>query len=276
MSNPNNKKILFGYLCYLNDSNKHRRGSNFYKSLRSMSLLANQDCTVVAINNTCSVEVEEQVAAQSGIDETISLDHNLWDVSVIYASAKLSQIRGLDYCCYMYDDFVVYHDNFIADCIEFMDTHSDVACLRIPNYSFDDKEKFDSNVTPKSVNPDALRHYNTVTNRGLSWEGPFKIGGNVFYKNNWHYTSRPTIWRSNLLLSFFDDLESVPVMQDFERLGCEKLYSSGLKTGVLDGGSMHTFLESERTVTAESRGTGAQVKIAMMEEFCMSRDSDEV
>jgi|1_EtaG_2_1085319.scaffolds.fasta_scaffold02041_6 hypothetical protein len=276
MAHSSKGTILFSYLCYLNDKNEERRGGNFYKSLESMSLLRDQPCTVVAIANNCSEVAEEKIRMQSGIDEMFSIKDNLWDVCAIYVAARVAKDRGHSYCCYMYDDFVVYNDRFVEDCINFMDAHEDVGCLRVPAYSVAHMEKFNSYHTPKSINPDSVRHYNTTTNEPLKWEGPYGVGTNIFFKNNWHYTSRPTLWRTDLLLSFFDGLQTCPVMQDFEKLGCIKLHESGLRTGILDGGAMHTFKESERTVTTTSRGDGLSIDVQKLEELCKRIGSSTV
>jgi hypothetical protein len=257
-----NNNLLIGYLCYLNDENKGRRGHNFYKSLESMSLLNQQPCKVIAIKNNCSKTTEMEIDNQAGIDYGVSFNKNFWDISVIYSCAKLAKDNNLDYCCYMYDDFVVYNDHFVNDSISFMDQHKDVACLRIPQYNFQNMDRFDTRITSKSKNPDAIRHYNTVTNQNLNWEGPYNVGHNVFYKNNWHYTSRPTVWRTDILMSFFENMNEVPVMQFFEEHAANIFAKTGLKTAVLDGGAMYTFLESERNRTPASRGQDVRIKLS--------------
>jgi hypothetical protein len=277
MSATTNERVLIGYLCYLNENNKSRRSHNFFRSLESISFLENQPCKVVAFKNNCSEDVSNVIDKQKGIDESISFKENFWDVSVVYASAKLANERGYDYCCYMYDDFVVYDNNFVSDCIQFMDENNDVGCLRIPNYSYENMYRFNSEITPKSVNPDSLRHYNWVSKLPLTWEGPYKINNHTFYKNNWHYTSRPTLWRTEVLLSFFEKRTHVPVMQPFEGYACKKFYETGLKTGVLNGGSMYTFLESERTSSPESRGLNINVNLSKIDlEICVERKKNDL
>ena len=88
-----------------------------------------------------------------------------------------------------------------------MDSNLDVHCLRIPLYDFNNKAEFDPDFTPKSINPDAVRHFNTVTNKRVEWSGPTIIGGKTFYHNNWHYTSRPTLWRTDVLMSLFEGVD---------------------------------------------------------------------
>jgi hypothetical protein len=239
--------IAISYLCYINEKNFERRHKNFNKSLESMSFLSEQkNCTVYAIDNDCTEKVINRIQNQKGIDSFIKMHNNFFDICAVYSSAKIAKIKNFKYCCYMFDDFVVYNNNFVDDCIDFLNQNEDVGCIRIPAYSFDNMNKYDSNKTPKSLNPDAVRHYsnNHVEKKPLEWEGPFDYKSNRFYKNNWHYSSRPAIWRTGLLYSFFE--EQIPVMQKFELLAAKKFYKSELKTGVLDGGAMYTFLESER------------------------------
>ena len=260
-----NDEILVAYLCYLTDSNKDRRGDNFYKSLESMECLEHQKCKVVAIKNNCTSEAQAKIDSQKGIDFSITMKKNLWDLSSIYAAAKIAFDNNMKYCCYMYDDFVVYNKDFMSDCINFLDDHHDVGCLRVPIYDYDNKKKYDPSTTPKSRNPDSVRHYNTQTGKSLMWEGPFEYKSNTFYKCNWHYTSRPTIWRTDLLMSFFEDRDVIPVMQFFEGHACKLFGETGLKTGVLNGGAMHTFLESERNISDESKGVSVGVDIKDLE-----------
>ena len=259
-------EVLITYLCYLTEGNASRRSENFHKSLESMSLLQDQKCKVVAIKNSCTKDAEQKIDSQDGIDFSIKLKKNLWDISVIYAAAKIAKENNMKYCCYMYDDFVVYDNNFVEACVDFMNSHEDVACLRVPAYDYDKKHLYDSTVVPKSENPDSVRHYNTQTRERLKWEGPFSHKEKDFYKCNWHYTSRPTMWRTDILLSFFENYESLTVMQNFEGHGCKILADTGLKVGVLDKGAMHTFLESERNSSEESKGVTIKIPLHELED----------
>ena len=261
----NLSEVLVTYLCYLTEANTPRRGKNFYKSLESIKLLQNQKCKVVAIQNVCTEDAEQKIDKQPGIDFSIKLKKNLWDISVIYAAAKIAKENNMKYCIYTYDDFVVYDDSFIEACVDFMEVHSDAACLRIPAYEYENQQKFDPSTTPKSVNPDSVRHYNTQTGKNLEWEGPFKHLDKTFYKCNWHYTSRPSLWRTDILLSFFENYENIPVMQHFEVHGCKLLAEAGLSVGVLDRGAMYTFLESERNSSEASKGGNVTVPLKDLE-----------
>ena len=254
-------RLLVGYLCYMNEANRKRRLENFNKSLTSMSRFKNQSCDVFAVKNNCTKEFSNKIDAQEGIDFSVSFDKNFWDISVLYATAKLARDRGYEYCMYTYDDFVVYRDDFVDDCMSYLDKNTDVGCVRVPKYQYDNMRTFDTKYTPKKDNPESLRHYNTVNNSMLVWQGPSKIGNSKFYKCNWHYTSRPTIWRTDVFWSFFDSVKSVPVMQPFEKYAAIEFNKTGLLTGVLDYGALFTFLESERTVSPESMGYGVKINL---------------
>jgi len=239
--------IAFSYLCYINKSNIDRRIDNFTKSLESMSLLKKQEkCTVYAIDNNCLESISRKIKNQEGIDFHVKMNKNFFDIASVYSCSKIAKIKNFKYCGYLFDDFVIYNKQFVRDCIDFLNTHEDVGCIRIPKYSFDNMENYDSQKTPKSINPESVRHYsnNHIDRKELVWEGPYDLKNSRFYKNNWHYSSRPAIWRTDLLYSFFD--KKIPVMQKFEYVAAKKFYNSGFKTGVLDGGAMYTFLESER------------------------------
>ena len=84
-------EVLITYLCYLTEGNASRRSENFHKSLESMSLLQDQKCKVVAIKNSCTKDAEQKIDSQDGIDFSIKLKKNLWDISVIYAAAKIAK-----------------------------------------------------------------------------------------------------------------------------------------------------------------------------------------
>jgi len=260
-------EVLVTCLCYLNENNIKRRQKNFLKSINSLKLLKNQPCRVIAINNNCCDEAKKIINNIEGIDDIIDLSRNFWDIATIFASAYIAKKLGYKYCCYTYDDFVVYDDNFVSQCVKFLNDHQDVGCIRITKYEFDNKDLYNSEIIPKSINPDSVRHYskNNVKRTNLQWEGPFKIQNRVFYKNNWHYSSRPAIWKTDVLYSFFENHIKVPVMQPFERHGTIAFYHTGLKTGVLDNGAMYTFLESERTSLpghrSKSQGRDVLIKI---------------
>jgi len=248
-------KILIACLFYINDSNKRFRISNCLKSLDSLCKIDKTHCDIIAVCNNCSPSFSRRISQEKTFDETIILKKNFWDISVIYTSSFLALSRQYKYCLYTYDDFVFYKYDFVQPCINFLNSNEDTSCIRIPYWNFNKMDNFNSEKTPKSVNPDSVRHYqntgfdeknvNCTSSAKLSWDGPIKSMNYNFYKTNWHYVSRPTIWRSEVLHSFFD--EQSPVMQRFECRAGEKFHNLNKKTGVLDGGCCHTFKESARS-----------------------------
>ena len=91
------------------------------------------------------------------------------------------------------------------------------------------------------INPDSIRHFNFVTNKRLNWEGPFCAGNHDFYKNNWHYTSRPIIWRRDFFESVLTTQGNISkILQGFEGWAQPAFEKAGLKTGVLDKGMVKT------------------------------------
>ena len=62
-------------------------------------------------------------------------------------------------------------------------------------------------------------------------------------------------------------------MQPFEKYACKKFYETGLKTGVLDNGAMHTFLESERCSSQASLGQSTQISLAKIDAELLGLDT---
>lgn len=241
-----NDRLLIGYLTYITDENKPRRLENFEKSFESLSLLKDQPCDLLNIDNNSASDIKEMMSQLDVCHDHLFLDDNFYDVPFLFLVSCYAELHGYKYMMYMYDDFIVTSNNFVQDCLSFMENINQAHCLRVPWYEFNDQQKFNARVTPKAINPDAVSHVNTATKQPLSWYGPLSIGSNVFYVNNWHYTSRPTIWRAEVFKTLFEDLEEIPVMTTFEEYALNKMNNIPLVTGVLDGGAMHTVKQSER------------------------------
>ena len=241
-----NDRFLAGYLTYVTDENKPRRLENFEKSLKSLELLKGQPCDILSIDNNSAKDVKKILQQSDVFHDYIFLDNNLYDVPYLFLTYCYAKLHGYSYMTYLYDDFIISSDNFMQDCLTFMESMPQVHCLRIPWYEFDNQQKFNARITPKAINPDAISHVNTATQKSITWSGPFRVGSNVFYVNDWHYTSRPTIWRTDIFGTLFDNLDSFPVMTAFEEYALNKLNKIPLVTGVLDGGAMRTVKQSER------------------------------
>ena len=251
-------KMMIGYLTYVTDGNMHRRREIFEKSFDNLKHLKNQPAYLVNFDNNSSKTVKEIILNSKVFNKCFHFEDNYFEISVILGVAYFAKKMGFKYCLYTYDDFIVFNNNFVKDTITFLNANPDVHCVRVPEYSYKNMSQYDCAIVSKSKNPDSIRHFNTETQATLKWSDAINIGNNTFYKNNWHYTSRPTVWRTDVLLSFFDDVEDLPVMQRFETHACKKAQSIPLVTGVLDGGAMKTFVQSERMVVKNETGqTGA-------------------
>lgn len=232
------KRMVVGYLTYINEVNERKRLQDFNNSLKSMSLLKNEKLEFISVDNNSTNEVRESLLKNELFSRHFHYKKNYFDVALFYTTTWYADQISADYVCFLYDDFIVY-DNAVDDVIQFMDSNPEVSCTRIPIYDFNNKNLFDSEFTSKSINPDAIRHYNYVLNKELSWEGPFRVGNHDFYKNNWHYTSRPTVWRTKPFIeSLKKQGEMSKVLQGFEKWA----YSAfrNLTVGVLDGGMAKT------------------------------------
>lgn len=269
-------KILISCLFYINEDNESYRLDNCLQSLKSLQGLDKKYCDIVAISNNCSKSFNQILESQNLFDQVFYSTKNFWDISVIYSAAYLALKKEYKYCLYTYDDFVFYKYSFLKDSIDFLNSHKDCSCIRIPSWEYENMNLYNSQITPKSINPDSVRHYHNTgfdensvsvtSTQPLNWEGPFAINQNIFYKTNWHYVSRPTIWNSKELFSFFNQ-DNMPVMQKLEcNLGA-KFQSLGKKTGVLDGGCCHTFKESIRS---KSPGVNNFVDIKEFKNFLNS------
>lgn len=234
------KKTVIGYLTYVTPKNSNSRLQDFHESLESLKLLKSDNVELISIDNSSIDEVKESLRSSNLFSKHFHYEKNHFDVALFYTTAWYARDVEADYICLLYDDFIVY-DSALEDVTEFLEKNEDVSCVRIPTYDYGNKSKFDSDVTPKSINPDAIRHYNSITKKSLTWEGPFTVGQHKFYKNNWHYTSRPNVWRR----SFFENVimtqgSNSSVLQGFEAWATSQFEKFSIKTGVLDGGMIKT------------------------------------
>ena len=234
------KRMVVGYLTYVTPKNKDNRLIDFYDSLASLDTFKSDQIIFISIDNSSIDEVKNRLKSSNRFSSFFHYKINHFDTALFYTTAWHAKYINADYMCFLYDDFIAYDDAF-DDVISFMDKNQDVSCVRIPAYDFNQKHLYDAEKTPKSINPDSIRHYNSVTNEKLNWEGPFHVGNHIFYKNNWHYTSRPIVWRT----SFFNKVIELQgnmsnILQGFEAWACKMFNSAGLVTGVLDIGMAKT------------------------------------
>jgi len=234
------KKLVVGYLSYITEKNENFRYLDFLNSVESLKKIDKNFSEIISIDNS-SIEKARSALKDSGIfDRAFHYNTNFFDVALFYTTLWYAKENCIDYLCFLYDDFIVY-DDALHNVVEFLDKNPQVSCVRIPIYDFYDQGKFDSEITQKVKNPDSIRHYNCVTNKKLNWRGPFQVKQHEFFVNDWHYTSRPTVWRRE----YFDNVLEKQgafskVLQGFEAWAAKAFFEAELVTGVLNGGMVKT------------------------------------
>jgi hypothetical protein len=245
-------EILIGYLTYINDINSSYRYDDFIRSLSSLKSWKNQ--TIISIDNNSNDDVKNNLKNSGLFSHYFHYNKNYYDIVLFYTSYWYASEINSKYVLFTYDDFILHDADAIKNCISFMDNNPDIACTRITDYFYENQRLYDADRTSKRNNPDAVRHYNNVSNEKLTWEGPIKVGNYNFYKNNWHYTSRPAIWRVNNLQKILPITSTVPVLQKFEGYVMKEFHKLGLKVGVLDKGMLRSSptTRSARTMELKS------------------------
>lgn len=234
--------LVLGYLSFVNEKNKHIRLDDLRKSVASLSKLSRygrRQKRFVSVDNMSCPEARQELK-RFPWDAELHYDTNFYDVAVFYSTLWCAEMCGAPYFAWMYDDFIVY-DDALDDCLDFLDANPDISCVRLPVYDYHDQKPFNTQFTTKNVNPDAVRHYNTATNSELSWEAHGTVGNHVFYSNNWHYTSRPTLFRTDFFRKVIDQQQDITrILQGFEMWAIHSFQNAGMKVGVLQGGMMKT------------------------------------
>lgn len=249
-------KLVLGYLLFLNEENVERRLPIVEQSLRSLSTLRGQlDRAELLIVNNGGGEL-----ARSVIDDhlpasvpyrCIDLDQNYFDIAVHMCSYWRARDLGAQCFAYAYDDFIFYDSEWISAAVSYIDMFPRISHVRLPQYRVGDPT-FDSSITPKSQNPDAVSHQVGIGRQPVSFGDGIIVNGRTFRQCMFLPNSRPTLWRTSAFGEFAAALDDrVPVMQTFEGLMYEHAHGRAAEStgAVLDGGVCRTFpvTTSERT-----------------------------
>jgi hypothetical protein len=247
-----NNNITVGYLTYITENNKNFRLKHYQNSIKSfLSLIENFNC--ISVDNNSIREVKNDLKFYDFKSFFHSLK-NFYDIFLFYMTYWEALKHNHDYVLFSYDDFICNEKSteMLLATTEFMDKNIDVGCCRVAAYSLTNKNNYDCNIVSKNINPDSVRHFNTATNCNLEWFSEENVNGYLFSKTNWHYTSRPTCWRMNVLKKImFDELENVPILQGFEKLMAQRFAKTNYLVGVLDVGMMYTTSVSDSARTNE-------------------------
>jgi len=232
--------VTFGYLTYVNEKNVTYRGEDFKTSIENLPRLDLGENEIVHVDNASMNFVRESCNASGIFSKKFWYSANYVDVALFYTALWRAKSIGADYVGFLYDDSIVFDRSAIPACVEFLDKNPDVSCLRVARYDRVNSAFFDTQHTSKDRNPDSVRHFNSQTHAPLVWSDPIIVDGRTFYKNNWHYSSRPCIWRIEAFDKMVEGLTSVPILQGFEKHCMERYEQHKMVTGVLDGGLVYT------------------------------------
>jgi len=246
--------IILTWLSYLTPNNYVTRIKNYTQSMRSLVGMENVDLVLVDNDPTQSLLLDS-VRAEIGLGcyesrektsqkyQVFRAKNEWYDVAAHYVAYYVAKGLRRPYFAYTYDDFVFYDKFWVKDTVTFMDKNPDVCCIRLPYYSAYNKNSFDRDITPKSVNPESVAHKRGgVKNADVEHRDPEDIGHHTFYKSNWRPQSRPTLWRTDDFARIVGFPNTCPVMQDFEGYmhafaDLDDTYVSGF----IDGGVCSTF-----------------------------------
>ncbi len=232
-------RVTFGYLTYVNERNSRYRLDDFKQSIASLPSLVLGSNEIVHVDNASTYEVNDRCNNCGIFSKYFHYSTNFVDVALFYTALWRAKSVGADYVGFLYDDSIVADKDAIPACVDFLDANPEVACLRVAKYERGDRA-YDTQYTSKANNPDSVRHFNSQTHVPLVWSDPLSVGGRTFYKNNWHYSSRPCIWRVTSFEHMVEGLTSVPILQGFEKHCMERYEHHKMVTGVLDGGLVYT------------------------------------
>lgn len=246
--------LVLGYLVYLNDENVGRRLPIVEKSLRSLSTFRNQlsNAELLIVNNGGGELARYVIDANVDVPFTLAdLNANYMDIAVHFCSFWTAQRRNARYFTYAYDDFVFYDDDWIGPSLSFMSVAQEVPFMRLPEYVHGDP-RFDSNITSKSQNPDAVSHSQGADGKPVFFKGTVRIENRTFRLSTFLPNSRPMLWRTSVFDEFAHTIDDrIPVMQTFEQLmyNFARGGDAAMPCGMLDGGVCRTFPvgTSERT-----------------------------
>lgn len=258
--------ITIGCLLWLTDDNIQRRLDMIRASLTSLSCITQQGHQVYVTNNG-NIDVPFELPVDCVYHR---LDKNYYDLTAHYVPYWRALDEGHDYFIYLYDDFIIYDASFIKDAVRFMDDNPEVSCMRLPIYRTGDP-RFNTSHTPKSKNPDSVRHESGAGGKTLDNHRRVPVGTHEFVFSNWRPSSRPMLWRTKAFSEFtLPDAIQHPIMQSFEG----HMYSVADKMAIdnrwtssyIEGGICHTF----PTETSERTRHNLEGMTVNMQEFLLS------
>jgi len=237
-------KCTAAFLSFVTEGNKSIREDLFLSCFDEFEKIKDQnvslDLTTVVVDNFSIGSVREKIRSSKCVDAFYLLDKNMFDTALYCAGIESSEESESDYVLFLHDDDFIYNLQALSDTVAFMEA-SKADCCRVSEYDVENIKRFDSEFTPKSSNPDAIRHTNTATGQKITHSCFGRFGSSDFYLTNWHYTSRPCVWRSSKLKEVMSKSDNFKILQGFEGFMVKACQEAGVVFSTLDKGMMRTF-----------------------------------
>lgn len=251
--NNKKKRVAMSWLSYLTRDNELTRQNVNLMSFSTFSTLVARSNDIIdpiivdnAERDNDGCRTIRSTARSDFIIPMFRACNAFCDVAAHFAAHHVAMLHDLPYMAYTYDDFFFYDDAFLADACDFMDEHTNVQCIRIARYDVKNIEMYDANVTPKNINPEAVRHNNCPHGKPVVHVGPFKFGTRDFYESNWNPISRPSLWRTSSFTKMLSQLHAVNVLQQFEAQMYEHaLHDETWVSGFMDLGACSTIPQQQ-------------------------------
>ena len=233
-----NIKHCIGVLSYCDSDQNPRRFEILKESVLSMSALKKEDNYMFVWDNNSSNDVKDFLKSCHFFNDVFLSDQNFYDNAPITLLNQKAKELGAEFVTFMCDDSLVYDAEAVPYCFEFLRLNPDCGYVRILKYEFDRMSLYDKmSGNPNVDRGNCQRHFNTITNQGLTWEPAEPRGKYKFLKNNWHWTEFPNVCRAEVFDKMVPRVDCGP-MQALEGTMMRTYHSLGLKTGVLDGGAV--------------------------------------
>lgn len=231
-----NKKLCIGLLTHCNDEVSPERFNVLKRAVSSLRMLSRDDVYIYVWDNGSSNAVKDFLRSMDFFDARYFSEKNLYDFVAVHKLVHEAKKINAEYVCHLEDDFLFYRSDFLDNCFKFMNSNTDCGYLRILKYDYYKRQIYDKFLNhPHKDEANCQRHFNQVTKAPLRWEFAGPIGGDMFYKNNWHWYNYANICRRDVFEKIIPSFDHKP-LQSLEGYMIEKYHELNLGVGVLNGG----------------------------------------
>lgn len=238
------KKCTAAFLSFVTPENQDIRERLFNECFPRFEELKeknpNLEINLAVVDNRSVESVREKIIKSQKIDVKYLLRKNMFDIALFFAGLDAAKDNESEFVLFTYDDFFIYDHEALTSAVEFA-SNSEIDCIRVTEYSVRNSRMYDTAFTPKTQNPDSIRHVNLSTGAPVVHTLEKEHMGRFYYTSNWHYTSRPCIWRTSSLRKILDSTDRVKILQGFEGFMAEECQKRKIRFGTLDTGMMKTY-----------------------------------